>query len=228
MMLPSHRAGRLRGYTLLEMIVVLAVVASLLAIAMPAVFRPLAKAELREAAKQIQAAMLDARTRAVESGAVQEFRYQPGGRRYEIRALGQADQGPPAALPNAAAAAASGQPADSALPEPVREDLPDGIVFADPLEERPADTLQPLPTASSPVVEENATGDRWITLLHFYPNGRSLNGRLKLRGSKSWSIELMLRGLTGTVFVGEPHQKETDQDALPHQSWSPDRVSDSH
>ena len=44
MMLHSHRAGRLRGYTLLEMIVVLAVVASFLAIALPAVFRPLAKA----------------------------------------------------------------------------------------------------------------------------------------------------------------------------------------
>ena len=58
MMLSSHRAGRRRGYSLLEMIVVLAVVASFLAIALPAVFRPLAKAELRDAARQMEAALL--------------------------------------------------------------------------------------------------------------------------------------------------------------------------
>ncbi len=69
-------------------------------------------------------------------------------------------------------------------------------------------------TASSPAVEQSATGERWITLLRFYPNGRSLNCRLKLRGSKSWSIELLLRGLTGTVLVGEPRQEETDQEDI--------------
>jgi prepilin-type N-terminal cleavage/methylation domain-containing protein len=227
MMLAPHRVGRLRGYSLVEMIVVLALVASFLAIALPAVFRPLAKAELREAAKQMQAALLDARTRAVESGVVQEFRYQPGGSRYEIRAHGQADQGGPSAVSNPAAAATAGQPAQSAALEPVAEDLPEGIVFADPQEEQRAEPFQPLATASAPAVDESATGEKWITLLRLYPNGRSLNCRLKLRGSKSWSVELMLRGLTGTVFVGEPRQEETEEKGSPRKSWSPDRVSDS-
>jgi prepilin-type N-terminal cleavage/methylation domain-containing protein len=223
MTLAPHRDGRPRGYSLMEMIVVLALIASLSAIALPALFRPLAKAELREAARQMQAALLDARTRAVESGVVQELRYEPGGRRYEIRASGQEDQGPASAvpntatMPNTAAAGVAAQPLRSAALEPVAETLPDGIVFADPQEESRAEPLQALATTSPPAVEESATtGKRWTTLLHFYPNGRSPNCRLKLRGSKSWSVELMLRGLTGTVFVGEPHQEETAQEALPH------------
>ncbi len=228
MMLSSHRAGRRRGYSLLEMIVVLAVVASFLAIALPAVFRPLAKAELRDAARQMEAALLDARTRAVESGVVQEFRYQPGGRRYEIRASGQEEQGGPSAVPQPAVAAASAQPLRSPVPEPLAEDLPDGILFADPQEEQRAEPLQPVAAIGSPAVEDSATGERWITLLHFYPNGRSLNCRLKLRGAKSWSVELLLRGLTGTVLVGEPREEKLDEQGLPGKSRSPDRVSESH
>ncbi len=123
MMLPSHRAGRLRGYSLLEMIVVLAVVASLLAIALPAVFRPLAKAELREAAQQVQAALLDARTRAVESGVAQEFRYEPGGRRYEIRARGQEEDGTPPATPNAGCRRSIGAAGQFRRVGAVRDDL---------------------------------------------------------------------------------------------------------
>ena len=241
---PSHRAGRRRGYSLVEMIVVLAVVASLLAIAMPAVFRPLAKAELRGAAQQLQAALLDARTRAVESGVVQEFRYEPGGRRYEIRTRSQTALGMPAAAPLPAApplpasVGALPQPGSAAVPEPVSETLPDGITFADPLDEARAEPLQtPAQTKSPPAetkssaVDESPTGERWVTLLCFYPNGRSLNARLKLCGSKPWSVELMLRGLTGTVFVAEPHREETDQEtnqeSSPHHSWSPDHAADS-
>ena len=237
MMLSAHRAGRRRGYSLVEMIVVLGVVAALLALAMPAVFRPLAKAELRGAARPLEAALLDARTRAVESGAVQEFRYEPGGRRYEIRARGQAADGMATALPAAAplpraaplptGAGAPPQPANIALPEPVSEVLPDGITFADPQEEARVEPLEPAAETKSPAVDENATGERWGTLLCFYPNGRSLNARLKLCGSKPWSVAIMLRGLTGTVLVAEPRRQETDQEGSPHPSWSPDHAADS-
>jgi prepilin-type N-terminal cleavage/methylation domain-containing protein len=234
-MMPSAlRAARRRGYSLMEMIVVLAVVASFLALAMPAVFRPMAKAELRGAARQLEAALLDGRTRAVESGLVQEFHYEPGGRRYEIRARGQPTGGTPTAAPLPApapplprTAGAAPQPA-AIVPEPLSGTLPDGITFADPADERRAEPM-PEPAAESkpPAVEESPTGERWATLLCFYPNGRSPNARLKLQGSQSWSVELMLRGLTGTVFVAEPRKRETDQDGSPPQPWSPDRPADS-
>ena len=242
MMLPSRRAARRRGYSLMEMIVVLAVIASFLALALPAVFHPLAKAELRGAARQLEAVLLDARTRAVESGVVQEFRYEPGGRRYEIRPRGQATSGTPAAaalatpapLPAArpplpASAGASPQPVAVTVPEPLSESLPDGISFADPQDERRGEPpLQPLTETKPPAVDESPTGDRWVTLLCFYPNGRSPNARLKLQNSQSWSVELMLRGLTGTVFVAEPRQQQTDEENPSHPSWSPERTADSH
>ena len=226
MILPSRRVSGLRGYSLLEMIVVLALVASLLAITLPAMLRPLGKSELREAAKQVQAALLDARTRAVESGVVQEFRYQPGGRRYEILARGGQEDGQPSAAPGQGTAETPLKPADAAVPEPFRNVLPDGIVFADPQKEAPAETPMPVPTASPAMVEESADGERWSAPVRFYANGRSLNSRLKLYGSKSWSIEILLRGMIGTAIVGEPRREETNQETPNHKSWSPENVSD--
>ena len=129
-----------------------------------------------------------------------------------------------------AAAGAAAEPAHPAAMEPVRDVLPDGIVFADPQEESRTEPLGPSPTASSPAVDENATGERWITPVRFYPNGRSPNCRLKLCGSNSWSVELMLRGLTGTVLVAEPRQDKTDSEVFAagtNKSWSPDRARDS-
>jgi hypothetical protein len=120
----------------------------------------------------------------------------------------------------------------SSVAEPLRDVLADGIVFADPQEDRRADPLAPVPlapvaTTNSPVDDENASGERWTMLVRFYANGRSLNARLKLRVSKSWSIEILLRGLTGTLLVGEPQREETDPETSPRESWSPSRISDS-
>ena len=232
MTLPSHRVAHRRGYSMLEMLVVLAVVGTLLAIALPSLFRPLGKAELRGAAKQVQAALLEARARAVESGVTQEFRYEPGGRRYEVLARGGYDDDGPAATPRAGAAETSPRLVKSSVAEPLRDELADGIVFADPQEEKRADPLAPVPLApvaltNAPVDDENASSERWTMLVRFYANGRSLNARLKLCVSKSWSIDILLRGMTGTLLVGEPQREETDQETSPRESWSPNRISDS-
>jgi prepilin-type N-terminal cleavage/methylation domain-containing protein len=227
MTLSPRRVARRRGYSLLEMIVVLAVVASFLAMTLPALFRPLGRAELCGAAKQVQAALLDARTRAVESGVAQEFCYEPGGRCYEILARRGYDDGGPAATPRAGAAETSLRPTNSTALGPLRDVLADGIVFADPQNEMRAERLAPSPPADSPVVEEDVSGQRRITLVRFYPNGCGRNARLKLCVSTSWSIEILLRGLTGTVLVGEPRREETDNETSPHESWSPSRAPDS-
>jgi prepilin-type N-terminal cleavage/methylation domain-containing protein len=227
MMLTWHRAGRLRGFSLLEMIVVLAVVASLLGLAMPAMLRPLTKTQLREAARQVQAAMSDARARALESGLDQEFRYEPGGRNYEIRTHGQADLVATPDLPKPAMPGASGQRVEAPVLQPQRDVLPDGITFADPQEEKRAEPPEPSTPTSSAAVEDNAAGQRWITLVRFYANGQSRNARLKLCGTKNWSAELLLRGLTGTVLVEQPRHEETEQEGSPQQPWSPEHA-DSH
>ncbi len=232
MMPTSHPAGRLRGFSLLEMIVVVAVLGSLLAISLPALFHPLGNSGLREAAKQVQAALLDARTRAVESGLVQEFRYEPGGRRYEIRSrpdAGAAASDSSATLgagklgANAAEAlqfSATGTPgaADRAAPESVQDQLPDGIVFADPqetgLEATPSLAPTEVPatddlTAAQDALEEEIAGEKWSPPLRFSADGRSGNLLLKLRDNNSWSIQLWLRGLVGTALVGQPRREET-------------------
>jgi prepilin-type N-terminal cleavage/methylation domain-containing protein len=225
MTLPARSGGRRRGYTLLEMIVVLAVVASLAAITLPVLFRPLGKAELREAAKQVQAALLEVRTRAVESGVVQEFRFEPGGRRYEILSRSEDEENAVQTVtPRRGAAKTSLGPTKSAALEPLGDRLPDGIVFADLRDEMPAKPLAPLPATKLVAVEDAMTGQTWSAPLRFYANGRGVNTRLKLLDSKSWSIEILLRGLTCLALVGEPRRVESTQESLPHESWSPARI----
>jgi prepilin-type N-terminal cleavage/methylation domain-containing protein len=252
-MMPSlHRVHRLRGFSLLEMVVVVAVLASLLAITMPAIFRPLGKSGLREAAKQVQAALLEARTRAVEAGVLQEFRYEPGGRRYEIRARRDEDtepSGTSAALGAGKLAANAAEAlklnavgaGGSAMPESLHDALPDGIVFADPQEataEQPLASLSTgaplkgaavsddMATAQEALAEE-VSGENWSAPLRFYPNGRGGNALLKLRDSNSWSIAILLRGLVGTALIGEPRHEETNSEAAPVVLWPANRAPDS-
>jgi hypothetical protein len=124
-------------------------------------------------------------------------------------------------------------PTGAALPESVRDMLPDGIVFADPQE-----TTAEAPLASPPpevsardelaaardALVEQVSGEKWSPPLRFYPNGRGSNVLLKLRDTNSWSIQILLRGLVGTALIGEPRREETNPQAAPVASWPANRV----
>ncbi len=72
------------GYTLLELIIVLAILTSLLALAWPHVHRRLRRSLPREAALQLKADLAEAREEAVRSGEPWVCRYQPGTGHYQI------------------------------------------------------------------------------------------------------------------------------------------------
>jgi hypothetical protein len=200
------------------------------------------KSELQEAAKQIQASLLEARARAIESGVPQIFHYQPDGRRYEILSLEETDniatssalsQGTTSTPSSATAAAnsaasststasasnptgASSSPALSTdqptAPEPISETLPEGVVFVDPQQGSLINLTTGELNLPSSTVEDAVTGERWSASIQFGVNGRTTNTLLKIRGAKSMSIVIFLRGLMGTSLIGEPRrEEETDQ-----------------
>jgi prepilin-type N-terminal cleavage/methylation domain-containing protein len=240
-------SGR-HGFSLMEMIVVLVLLGSLLAMVAPSLFRPLGKAEVRDAAKQVQAALMDARTRAIESGVIHEFRYEPGGSRYEIRALGDAgdiaateDTGSTGQIGSAAQPLSASQPGsteETSLPaaaslslEPVIETLPNEIVFKDLQNEAAseppvaADALSARDSLTA--LEEELSGTTWSAGIRFYSNGRSRNAHIRLVAPKDWSIDILLRGITGAALLGDPRHEETDQNNLASPSWPADRAADS-
>ena len=127
-------APPLRGFTLVEMLIVLAVLAVMASLAWPAVRGMAAKSELRSAAGNVRSALAGPRLRAIESGVPQRFRYQPGADGYEAVDCGTPDDAsgeparPQAACPrtsfrrNRSAACC---PAASILPGRMQIALPD-------------------------------------------------------------------------------------------------------
>ena len=72
------------GYTLVEMLIVCAVLAALAGLSWPALRGTLAKARLQQAADDLQTTLRKTRTRAISGGEPIALQYEPGGRRYRV------------------------------------------------------------------------------------------------------------------------------------------------
>ncbi len=82
-----NRSAKTSGYTLLEMMVVLAILAALAALTLPAMRGPLDKSRLRGASRQVQAALSKARFFSIRKGTRVEFRYQLNGSGWVIQTV---------------------------------------------------------------------------------------------------------------------------------------------
>ncbi len=169
---------RCHGYTLLEMLLVLAVMVLLGAIVLPAVSQPLGKSELRDAAKQVRTQLARARLEAIESGRVYQFRFQPGRRKFEVvvkpsfRGEDESDNG-----------------------QPLQGELPSGVCFHD---------QQAAERSTDSDVDFEETGlANWSEPILFYPNGRTTSARIWLAGGRDYYLDVVLRGVTGSATVGQ-------------------------
>ena len=88
---PPRRSSLSRGFTLLELIVVVVLLSVLATMAWPSMRRMYTRGEIEDAAKQVRNALVRARLTAIETGTTQVFRFQPGTGRYEVVAKSAAD-----------------------------------------------------------------------------------------------------------------------------------------
>jgi len=196
--------GRRIAYTLVELLIVVALLSVILTLTLPSLRQLSAKSELRDAARQLRVALLEARLAAIESGSLTYFRYQTGGGRFEV---GRAAAPPQSGGPPADADRAAQGDADLESTAQPRW-LPLGMRFVDPVDDRP---IEP-PAAAD---EEEAAGDAsWSAPILFFPNGRTLDARIALR-TASHRIELQIRGLTGTVQVSRAERLLPPETAAP-------------
>lgn len=193
--MPRARRSSPLAFVLLELLIVLAVLAGVAAISWPAVTGLLAKSEIQSAAKQVRAALARARLDAMESESVRQFRYQPGTGRFEI--AGPASQADAVEEDGSSAAGAqvAGGPKEDSLPVGVRFDAPDFD----------ADGADSLATAAAKVEEEG-----WSAPVWFFPNGRTSNAILRLRGRHNLVVQVSLRGVTGTTTISKPKEAEDE------------------
>lgn len=76
-----------RAYTLLELVVVLVIIASLFGVSWPALMKPFRRSHVQDVGERLADQIRRARLLAIEHGEVLQIRYQLGGQAYEIRPL---------------------------------------------------------------------------------------------------------------------------------------------
>ena len=80
----KNRRRSQRGYTLLELLFVLTILVILAALALPRVMGMYESHQLQTAVENVRAHLAASRMRAIDTGLVYQFRYEPNGQRFSV------------------------------------------------------------------------------------------------------------------------------------------------
>ena len=198
----SRRRTSRRALSLLEMMLVLAVLVAVGAMVLPALHGPLDDQRLLKSADLIRAQWTRARVTAMRNGRMYVFRYVTATDQYAIEPWsGEVD----ATEASQDALTLDTQQSLAIDPEIDQkrhllgvsgQRLPEGVQFF--LGETQADTRLDQAGTDGAV----ATGDNAVPPIVFYPDGSTSDARLVLTNERLF-VEITLRGLTGMVRVSE-------------------------
>lgn len=179
-----------RAYTLLEVVLALAIIMAIAAISWPKLMHWLEDRKLAESAEAVQTSLSKARIWAIDTSLTYQFRFEPNGRHFVVipyeREFSVTEQ--------------SGQ----ATPDPstsrrmLSGELPEGIEFKSllataTLEQLANDLLAGLPDAAK------LTQVRWSSPVLLYADGTATDSTLLMKDQKENEYRVTLRGLTGSA-----------------------------
>ena len=178
------------GLTLFEMLIVLALLATAMAVSWPAVQRLASRQNLAQAAETARIRLLSARIYAIEQGMPYQFRFEPGGSRFCIL---PGDSGTEPTLP----------PGGGTVRLPVASGKLPGKVQFDPLEMGTLGGGMILETrfAQLPDARDLAVIN-WSPPIVFEADGSTNDQTIQLSEPTAGVIyRLALRGLTGGILI---------------------------
>ena len=197
---------RRRGVTLIELILVLAIMVAITAMAWPALERPFSNQRLRKAADKIRTEWTRARVKAMTEGVTYVFRYTLYEDGYSIETEGDCDFMPQDGTTGSyggISMAEVGIPGQSG--KYIERKLPEKIVFS--AGETTYDTRSSMISSSvdSSLSVESGLADPIL----FFADGTTSTARLSLRNTEfDYEIELTLRGIIGAVSVSDTYTAE--------------------
>lgn len=194
------------AYTLVELMLVLAIVAALAAVAWPSVLRMQADYDLSSAAEQVRQQIGQARARAVHAGLAFQFRYEPKGRHFCVIPF----EAEPEAIPVSAPSANT--PVQAKTSQRFAGEVSKRITFQPPAsntlsltaaQKVPEAAFQGLPNAGT------LTSVNWSGPLIFHPDGTAADALITLGDPRGHRIDISIRGLTGAATVSPIHREAT-------------------
>lgn len=220
-----QRRNRQRsGFTLIEILIVLAILAMMAAFTLPAMRGLLDKSRLRAAGQQVRVALSKARSLSIREGVPVEFRYERHGQHWKIERTtpspGQRGMGKEPTTTTGSGLTA--QPefefesagANPSVSNVLREGiLPDGLLFDSPITHPVADVPASTDSFDEPLPDSFSAS--WSTSITFRPNGRSQDAELTIRGARDFVVTVTVRGLTSAVRYSAPFRRRTDHSAIP-------------
>lgn len=206
---PRPRRTERRAITLIEVLLVLALLVVLASMTWPALDRPMANQRLRKAADKVRTAWARARINAMSTGQTFRFRCTLESSEYTI----DSQAGPESV--EFISSSADGQFGENASEstEPLstkNRRLPEDVRFVDG--EVTFDTRATILTDATDETSSDTAGQSLDPIL-FFPDGTTSTATLILENKHQRRIELSLRGLTGVITVGDTYPVEDSSGA---------------
>jgi prepilin-type N-terminal cleavage/methylation domain-containing protein len=196
-----NAASSRQGFTLLELLLVLAILVIIGAIGTPVLDRVLERQRLRGAAEELRVAWEDARLVAMRTGQVQAFACEIGGRTYSIEPLVLHDDvnnvAEGATLFSGGVAAQASTPTVGMNPSTANEsqsrqaELEETLTFASC---RVAGDTRAFSLSSTP---PGSAGNAAAAMVYFYPDGTSSTAEVLIQSERGDLTGIQIRGLTG-------------------------------
>ncbi len=190
-----------QAFTLLEVLLTMMLCVIIAGMAWLTIQGPFSRQRLRAAADSVRNIWVEARVDAMKTGCTFAFRYRVRGDHYRLAAQedGASSNSSQDGSWSVNTSASNEDSGDEPLPPPVEKSLPPGIQFLSP--DGAAGDLAAMGDHSSS--KPAADSGEWSDPIYFYADGSTSDARVVLAADKHTAMQLMLRGMTGTVTAND-------------------------
>jgi prepilin-type N-terminal cleavage/methylation domain-containing protein len=216
-----------RGFTLIEVMLTLSLLVIISALAWPQLSKTFSKQRLRKAADIVRTQWCKARVEAMKMGSIRVFRYEIEGNRFRLEMLAtdpsvqltgsttdsSLRNGTQIYLDSSKSGSTLNNDNSSTTPIAGVQSLPKDIFFVGSqtaLDTRAAMAANSASTAGNMLATDTLSASiatslniGWSDPIFFYPDGTTSSARLQMRNKEGQTIDLLLRGITGIVKVGD-------------------------